>query len=63
MDSSAQARRQRPEGLAFLNHRNPQFTNCVASTRANIAPQYRDPRDVHDGIITACVRQYPPLGK
>jgi hypothetical protein len=50
-------------GLDFLNHMNPQFTNCVASTRANIAPQYRDQRDVHDGIITACARQYPPLGK
>jgi hypothetical protein len=51
------------DGLDFLNHMNPKFTNCVNSTRANIAPQYRDQRDVHDGIITACARQYPPLGK
>jgi hypothetical protein len=50
-------------GLDFLNHMNPQFTNCVASTRANIAPQYRDQQAVHDGIIDACAKRYPPLGK
>jgi hypothetical protein len=49
--------------LDFLNHMNPQYTNCVATTRANIAPQYRDQRDVHDAIIDSCARKYPPFGK
>jgi hypothetical protein len=49
--------------LSFLNHMNPQYTNCVSSTRANIAPQYRDQRAVHDGIIEYCSRKYPPFGK
>jgi len=50
-------------GLDFLNHLNPQFTSCVASTRANIAPQYRAQQALHDGIIDACAKRFPPLGK
>jgi len=42
---------------------NPQYKNCVATTRANIAPQYRDTRAVHDGIIDNCARRFPPFGK
>jgi hypothetical protein len=49
--------------LDFLNRMNPQYKNCVATTRANIAPQYRDTRAVHDGIIDNCARRYPPFGK
>jgi hypothetical protein len=49
--------------LDFLNRMNPQYKNCVARTRANIAPQYRDTRAVHDGIIDSCSRKYPPFGK
>ena len=49
--------------LDFLNHMNPKYTNCVATTRANIAPQYRDTRAVHDGIIDNCSRRFPPFGK
>jgi hypothetical protein len=49
--------------LDFLNRMNPQYTNCVATTRANIAPQYRDTRAVHDGIIDNCARRFPPFGK
>ncbi|MBR1090096.1 hypothetical protein JQ621_21750 [Bradyrhizobium manausense] len=50
-------------GLDFLNHMNPQFTNCVADTRAGISPQYRDQPNVHDAVIDYCARKYPPLGK
>jgi hypothetical protein len=49
--------------LDFLNRMNPQYTKCVATTRANIAPQYRDTRAVHDGIIDNCSRRFPPFGK
>jgi hypothetical protein len=49
--------------LDFLNRMNPQYKNCVATTRANIAPQYRDTRAVHDGIIENCSRRFPPFGK
>jgi hypothetical protein len=49
--------------LDFLNRMNPKYTNCVATTRANIAPQYRDTRAVHDGIIDNCSRRFPPFGK
>jgi hypothetical protein len=49
--------------LSFLNKMNPQYTNCVSTTRGNIAPQYRDQRAVHDGIIDYCARKYPPFGK
>jgi hypothetical protein len=48
--------------LDFLNHMNPQYTSCIASTRANIAPQYRDQRNVHDAIIDNCARRFPPFG-
>lgn len=47
----------------WLNKMNPQYKNCVATTRANIAPQYRDQRAVHDGIIDHCARKFPPFGK
>jgi hypothetical protein len=58
--SSSQAK---AGSLDFLNHTNPQYTNCIASTRANIAPQYRDQREVHDAIIDNCARRFPPFGQ
>jgi hypothetical protein len=49
--------------LSFLNKMNPSYTRCVSSTRAQLLPQYRDDRKVHDAIIDTCNSRYPAFGK
>jgi hypothetical protein len=47
--------------LSFLNKMNPKYTACVNNTRSQVLPQYRDDRKIHDAIIDACARRYPPF--
>lgn len=49
--------------LSFLNKMNPQYRRCVANTRAQLLPQYRHDRAIHDAIIDSCNRRYPAFGR
>ena len=50
-------------GLDFLNHMNPKYTQCTSNVTAQLAPQYRNDRKVHDSVITACNARYPAFGR
>jgi hypothetical protein len=49
--------------LSFLSRMNPKYTQCVNNISAQLQPQYKNDRKVHDGIITACNSRYPAFGR
>jgi hypothetical protein len=48
--------------LDFLNHMNPQYTNCIQNVHAQLQPQYKKDQKFHDAIIDACNRAHPAFG-
>ncbi|MGY4305203.1 hypothetical protein ACVIJ6_002446 [Bradyrhizobium sp. USDA 4369] len=49
--------------LSFLDRMNPKYKQCVANINAELAPQYKNDRKIHDSIITACNSRYPAFGR
>mgnify|MGYP007076049198 FL=1 len=49
--------------LGFLDRMNPRYKKCVNDVQAQLLPQYRNDRKIHDSIITACNSRYPAFGR
>ncbi|MGY3449390.1 hypothetical protein [Bradyrhizobium sp. USDA 4353] len=49
--------------LSFLDRMNPRYKKCVNDVNAQLLPQYKNDRKIHDSIITACNSRYPAFGR
>jgi hypothetical protein len=49
--------------LSFLNHMNPEYRRCVNNTQAQLQPQHRNDRKIHDAIIDACSQRFKAFGR
>jgi len=49
--------------LDFLNHFNPEYTNCINNVHSQLMPQYRNDQKIHDAIIDACNSRHPAFGR
>ncbi|BAM93131.1 hypothetical protein S58_71660 [Bradyrhizobium oligotrophicum S58] len=57
------SRRAAAIDLGFLDRMNPRYRKCVNDVQAQLLPQYRNDRKIHDSIVTACNSRYPAFGR